>query len=843
MSALFGKKDYKAVFKKLVSKDDFDAVLSYAIKTGDALYDKGETSRALEVYLDLLEVCKGKKVTYDLFYEKIYEKITPLLFELEENEKGIHYAILLTEEKLKHNEEKEAVEIISALKGNFPENMDVAKEAIKVYTHIGELEKAFDIVDKLIKTKGSKIELIEIAGELLFNLKRYDDAESYFRVIERMDPDNEIAKKRLSEIEKLKEESEVSNPEETVQAVENKVELKEKVSVEEAKRTEIPQQEKMEASEKKAYMGELKEKSKEEVPTAEVKRIEIPQYKKVTMPKEPVEEEVIEAKKSPETSHKEVEISKKEEYTFVNDPEYIKALEYANSGSEEEAKKLLFSVAEKYKKINPIEAEYIYNKILFMEPDNIEAIREISHLKENKEEAIFYLKTALKYVKGEERIDILKELTNLLPDDVELKKILFNDFIKLGKKEEAVSMFFEIMKAEPNASSIALSLLPLIKEDVKYLTKVSTFFRYEGISNNVAFQYFYATGKILFNMGEKDAGIEWLMMAHKIDKLSLDDYIEIGNYIAHIPNAKEKEAIAKSLYGYVDNIRDSFKAKQVIQLLMELSPNNEQYIVKELDLLKKEGNVKELAKELLKFVEKNPAQYAGTIYELTEKVMDQLGTEDLLKIAHFLKEANNSQLAIKIYKEILEREPDNKEALLNTFVAQLENGQANDIVSFFDKFAPSHIFAPALEDKIREYRERRSENPLDYNTHYIIGFLYFVEERYEEAIASFQFVVRSKHYIPLMSLFIGMSFDKIGLPDFAAKHYEIGLSSKDIPKEVKVRLLYRLALYKKEKGQIAECRDLLEKALQIDPQFKPAQDILLSIPGEGKVIPIKGEKE
>ena len=804
MSALFGKKDYKAVFEKLLSKDEFDAALSYAVKTGDTLYDKGEIRKALEVYLDLLEVCKGRKIIDDSFYEKIYEKITPLFFELEEFEKGIHYALLLIDEKLKHNEEKDAIEILNDLKSNFPENMDIAKEAIKVYTQIGELEKAFDIVDQLIKTQGSRIELIEIAGELLFDLKRYDDAESYFRVLERMDPDNEMAKKRLSEIEELK----ASKPEE-------------KVPEAAVKRIEMPQQEKirkMPTVEKEESKVEIKSKPEEKVPEAAVKRIEMPQQEKIR-------------------------VSKKEEYTFVNDPEYITALKYANNDNEEEAKRLLFNVAEKYKKINPVEAEYIYNKILFMEPSNIEAIREISHLNESsKEEAIFYLKRALKYTNGEKRLDILKELTTLLPDDIKLKKTIYNNLINLGKKEEAVSMFFKIEEAEPNTSNIALSLLPLIKEDVQYLTKVSTFFKNKGINDDVAFRYFYTTGKILFNMGEKDRGIEWLMMAHKINKLPLDDYIEIGNYISHIPGASEKDAIASSLYGYVDSIKDTFKAKQVVKLLMELSPHNEQYISKELNLLEKEGNVKELAEALLKFVEKSPVRYADTVYKLTEKAMDQLGTEDLLKIAHFLKEAGDSQSSIKIYKTILEREPDNKEALLSTFVAYLENGQTDNIVSFFNKFAPSHIFASSLGNKIKEYREKRAENPSDYNIHYILGFLYFAEERYEEAIASFQFVVRSKHYIPLMSLFIGMSFDKIGLSDFAAKHYEIGLSSKDVSKEIKVRLLYQLALYKKEKKQITECRDLLEQAVQIDPQFKPAKEALLSIPGEGKVIPIKGEK-
>ncbi len=785
MSALFGRKDYKAVFKKLVSKEKFDAVLSYAVKMGDALYDKGDISKALKVYLDLLEVCRDKKAIDNSFYETTYEKITPLFFELGKFEKGIHYALLLTDEKIKHDEGKEAMEIITTLKNKFPENMDIAKKAIKVYTHIGELEKAFDIVDSFIKTKGSRPELIEIAGELLFNLKRYDDAESYFRVLKRMDSSNETARKRLADIEKLKE-------------------------IKEDKHEAEPH---------------VINESKEEVPTAHQ------------------EENKVETKHVKTSQPEKIKAPKREEYNFVNDPEYMAALKCASNDNEEEARKLLLHVAERYEKINRIEAEYIYNKILFMEPDNTEVIKKVSRLNENnKEEVIFYLKTALKYVKGEERLNLLQELTNLMPDDIKLKMALYNNFIKLGKKEEAVSMFFEIEELDPNASSIALSLLPLIKEDVQYLIKVSTLLKDKDISDTVAFQYFYATGKILFNMEEKHKGIKWLMLAHNINKLPLDDYIEIGNYISHIPGAPEKDTIAKSLYGYIDSIKDISKAKQVLYLLMKLSPNNEQYIVKEFTLLEQEGNIKELAELLVKFVERNPVHYTDTVYELTEKVMDQLNTKDLLKIAHFLKEANDLQASIKVYKAALEREPDNKEALLNTFVAHLESGQADNIVTFFDKFTPSHIFAPSLENKIKECRKKRSENPSNYNIHYILGFLYFAIERYEEAIASFQFVVRSKHYIPLMSLFIGMSFDKIGLSDFAAKHYEIGLSSKNVSDEIKVHLMYQLALFKKSKGEIAESRDLLEQVVQIDPQFKRAKKILISTLGEGKVIPIKGKK-
>ena len=476
----------------------------------------------------------------------------------------------------------------------------------------------------------------------------------------------------------------------------------------------------------------------------------------------------------------------------------------------------------------------------------MEVIKKLSRLNEdndNKEGAIFYLRIADKYAKGEEKLNILRKLTSLLPSNMKLKKKLYDNFITLGKKEDAVFTFFDIAENETNLSDILTPLLPLIKKDIQNLTKVSKYLKGKSINDTVAYQYFYTLGKTLFEMGKKPEGMKWLITSHRINKLPLNDYLQLGNYVADMPGAPEKELIAKSLYGYMDTVKDASKIKQIVHLLLKLKPGNKQYIMKELHLLDQEGNRKELARALLEFVGLGPVNYADFVYGITKKVVDQFDTKQLIKIAQFLEGADHPSESVAIYKLVLEREPDSKEALLNMFVVHLENEEADNIVSFFDRFEPSHLFSSSLESVIGGYEEKRSKDALDYNTHYILGFLYFAVERYEEAIAAFQFVTRSKHYVPLMSLFLGMSFDKIGLLDFAMKHYEKGLSYKDISDGVKANLLYRMALLKRTQGAITECRGLLKEALIVNPNFESAKNILSSLPEKGKVIRIEGGED
>ncbi len=821
MSVLFGKRNYKATLQKFIAQEHFDEVLKEAVKEGDYFYEKNDPQSALQVYLGLLKMCENVKALPSLFHGKIYEKIIPLFFELDDTKNGIQYTFLLVDEKLKHNEKSAAVDLISILQNRFPGKMEVVLKAVNVHMAAGQLENAFNIVNKLIETKGAKPALIELAGELLFVMKKFEDAEIYFNVLLKLKPNDEVALKRLSEILEFKETEAVP--------IEKEKKVERKLSKESAVKTGIlPAQPLVNTSDKKPLLT-----PSEKEPNFKKTVISDDKQKKIPVSKEP---SIVKAQ---------VSGSGTTELTFVNDPEYIKGLECMNRGDEEEAKILFVNAAEKYAKVNFIEAEHIYNKVLLIDPGNVEIIRRLSHLSEEsgkKEDTVFYLRVAYKYAKGEEKLDILYKITKLLPQDKNLKKDFYGMLVNLGKKEDAVSMFLKIADTEPNVSSLSVLLFPLIKEDVEYLRTVSKYLRNRSLSDRTTFQYFYTLGKILCNMNEEIEGIRWLISAHRIGKLSPDDYLELAKYIVDIPDAVEKNIVAKALYGCMDNIVDLSKKDQIVELLLKLDPKNKLFLLKKIYLLERKGNIKELVKTFLEFIDLNPGGNVDFVCDEAKKLGEKLTVKELIKIAQFFEIADRSDKAIEMYELILKREPDSKEAALNMFIVHLENEEADNIVDFFDKFKPSHLFSPSLEKVIKKYEEKRAKDSLNYNVHYVLGFLCFIVERYEEAIAAFQFVRRSsEHYIPLMCLFLGMSFEKISLFDFAAKQYEKGLSSKNATDNVKAHLLYRSALIKKFNGSNDECKNLLKDALEIAPGFKLAQEALSSVPEGGSVIQMEGE--
>jgi len=273
----------------------------------------------------------------------------------------------------------------------------------------------------------------------------------------------------------------------------------------------------------------------------------------------------------------------------------------------------------------------------------------------------------------------------------------------------------------------------------------------------------------------------------------------------------------------MDDIVDLSKKEQIIELLLKLDPSNKLFLLKRIYILERKGDTKKLVKTFLEFIDLSPVGNVDFVCDEAKKLGEKLTVKELIKIAQFFEIADRSDKAVEMYELILKREPGSKEAALNMFIVHLENEEADSIVDFFDKFEPSHLFSQSLEKVIKKYEEKRAKDSLNYNVHYVLGFLCFIVERYEEAIAAFQFVVRSGHYIPLMCL-----------------QYEKGLSLKEVTDSVKAHLLYRSALRKKFDGSIDECKNLLKEALKIVPDFKLAQEALSSAPDDGSVMQVEG---
>jgi tetratricopeptide (TPR) repeat protein len=188
------------------------------------------------------------------------------------------------------------------------------------------------------------------------------------------------------------------------------------------------------------------------------------------------------------------------------------------------------------------------------------------------------------------------------------------------------------------------------------------------------------------------------------------------------------------------------------------------------------------------------------------------------------------------------KDPNNKIALIKFFITSVEGESLKEIFRFFDQFPPSHVYTSLVDPFIEKYKARQGKEPFNFHIHFALGFFYFLTERYEEAIASFQFVVRSHQFEAFMHYFLGICFEKILLQDFAATQYNMAVNMESSLPEVKLNALYRLGILYKEHGKISNYRSTLSEIVTINPGFKDAKLLLDSLPPEDKLIDLNKEE-
>jgi tetratricopeptide (TPR) repeat protein len=826
MSALFGKKNYGEIFERLVRSGSIDLALREAIKNGDTLYELGNIDEAIFNYSTLLGIFKKNNVPKHEVYERIYEKLAPLYLESGNSKKGIETTLALIDKKIILKKAGEAVKLLKALESNFFNDSALMLKITEVYVNLGFFSEAFEIVDKLIKKDSTNVDLLKMGGELLYKLGRFEESYTYFSAIIMLAPEDEFAKSRLDVLksQQVKEETE-----ETVKSMETP--LKEVTSTSEnvsvLKKLEIP----VEAH------GEETRKLTEETPTSAEKK-EMPgagEPGKSEETKKTVRPVLSETSKGA-TGIKEI---------LHADPEYLEALESIKNGDERKGVELLKKAASRFENINSEISEYIYDKVLIFDPEDTEVKLKLAGIyKEKKEieDCIFYLRSALKSSKRVEKLQVLKELISLLPEDMGIKTEIFSSLIELKEFDDAFEIFFKL--SDKNAiETFALKVLPYLKENVQSLGRVARFLRGKGISNMLSHQYFYLFGKALFNMGENVEGIRWLISAHRIAKLPLDDYVMIAQYIKTLPLEGEKDIVGDAILGYTESIEDLDKKARLLRLVLELKPEKVSYLVSYLDMLIKTENIgKETNNVLLRLVKMKPVNYADFVYNVTLKLVDSLNAEELNSIATFFDVLDKKDEATKIYSIIMNKDPGNKNVLIKFFIMHIEGESLNEIMRFFDQFLPSHSYLSLVEPFINKYKGRQSKEPFDYHVHFVLGFLYFLTERYEEAVASFQFVVRSHQFEAFMHYFLGICFEKILLEDFAMTQYKMAIKTEGNLAEVKLSALYRLSVLYRALGKINEYRDTLSEIVSINPDFKDTRILFESLPPEEKIIDLNKEE-
>jgi tetratricopeptide (TPR) repeat protein len=370
MSALFGKTDHKKVLRAYIEKGEYEKALKFAVKIGDKFYDEEEMEKAIDTYLLLLELMEGKDVSNHSLYEKLYEKLIPLLFENGQEEEALKYSLLLVNEKVALKKDKEAFDILSALESQFPNSPEIVLKKVELYLSNGDSQSALNSLNNAIASIGPKPKFIELAGEILLNLHKYQDAYDYFNALLAVDPDNEIAKQRISELESALELSKTSlvkihkeNGE-----IGNVPQVKESVNPGNAEENNTRRV--------RNVLSELKKETAALSHPVANKNVNAKETtSKINIEK--TQEVIPKGKQQKKESKKDFSENEKTSVAVINnnqddlvdkqkpllkivkDPMYVSALQTFLK-DEASGYNALLSVAEKYETINPIDAEYIY---------------------------------------------------------------------------------------------------------------------------------------------------------------------------------------------------------------------------------------------------------------------------------------------------------------------------------------------------------------------------------------------------------------------------------------------------------------------------------------------------
>ena len=814
MSALFFKKDYFKRIESLVDAGKFESALNLAIKMGDSLYDKGDLKDALNLYEKLLDLFKRSNFSDSKVFEKLYEKLIPLLFEEGKIEQAVEKSLALIDIKIALGKNEEAKEILYALKNEFKDNEKVFLKDVDINLREGKTEDALETLKYMISHISPDPKYMEITVEILLKLGRKEEAVDYLNTLISIDPGNAFAEAKLKEI---KRESASINQDKAFTPEKNKM-------------IEPEEEQKLKKQEKEAVSKEKSTKVSFNRKTTSVKKNSVLNNEQNTL------------------KEKTLNIEKN---TFMYD-EFFNKKEYKDAilkalNNPEESFNLLLNLAEDYKNRKKfLEAEYYLLKAFLIKPESkvvVEKLANIYEQTERKEDKVFVLKAAVKYAKGNEKINYLVKISELVPDNYTVKAEIVREACAIGEKEVALKYFNQIKSTDKNLLNELFELLfPLVSKDLNILKNLALKMKTLNMKTKTTFKYYLTVGKLLFNMGDKPEGLKWLMRANEIDKLPLEDYVQIAEYIKDIPLDTEKDIVASALNGYADVITSDEEKERILKLILSLKPNNTLYIKKYAEFLKSKGKYKEVAYLVKKLIAKSDVNSLDLIGSSLSKIAEYLDDDALIKLADLFVIDGNTVKAGEIYEILQKRNPDNKKYVVKNFILQIENENIESIVKFFENVSPNHNFADFVEQEISKFEKKRTLSPFDYHVHFVLGFLYYLTERYEEAIASFQFVLRSHRFEVLMYLFLGMSFEKIGLPDFAIKRYQSALNMNIENEFIKRVIFERIVSILVRQGRFDEARRFGEEAINSGLADESIVRLVESIPNEDKIIHMKEMK-
>ena len=838
MSALFGKKDFRRDLQSLIQKGDIKGACEYAMRNASDYEELGNIDNAILVLKTLLGLLEENKINKPECIEISLEKLVSLYIEVDEVDEVIENSLKLAKLKIDFGKFGEAVQLMKMVDFRYKLNTSQLKELINIYISAGHIPNALRLIERVLEREKDK-NLMKLAGDILFNAGDFEKALEYSKALTVLDPENEYAKKKVEEIERilnvLNRSGEKVKPQIPIEG--NIVESK-KVEMEEVHAP--PVKESIKPLENLTREVKAKENAVPEKPLEEKPKIEEEKPPVTTELPEVKVEEV--SKEHPQTSEEKVEQPKPVRLNLEDIPEYVEALSYIEKGDIKEGVKKLETLALDFEGKDINTAIEIYEKILLIDPTYLSVAKKISKvLLDNgrKQEAIFYLRSAANSIDPLARLEALLSLKDLVPEDENVKKRIFNTYIELGRLEDAI----ETLKWFPieSLNAILEEMFNYVKDNKALISRVSKFINSKEIAESVKFKYFYRTYELCVKAGDNIESIKWLIKAHSIRKLSLEDYLKGAELLNGLKLPEEAEIIAQSIYEYIELQNDPLKAYELSEKILSLGVNKPLYYAKHLELALRAQKTDVALKMAERLVEHNAIQYAELVYDSIKEHIKSLDKDTLTKFINYFEIAGLTNFAYELNLELLKLDPFNSQALTKTFLYAVEKGDEREILAFLEKFPPSSSYAGVVEPIIERYSAMKTKNPFDPTYHFIIGFLYYFIERYEEAVAYFQFVLRSNRKKALMRLMLSMCFEKTLLLDFALKQLELGLNEEGVP-EVKKEILYRYAIMKKNIGDVVSARKALTELLKMG-EYKDARVLLETLPSEGKIIDIRGEEK
>ncbi len=836
MSTIFGRRDFRQDVEDLIKKGDVKGACKYVLDlstSNEKMSHYFEASNILKTFIDLVSELKLKDVEC---LEEVYERLISAYIELNNINAIIDYSLKLANLKVQLGKINEAVQLLKIIDSKYRLSSNQLRKFVDIFVSIEHFPNALKFIKRILESE-KDLELMKLASQISFNLGNYEEALDYLNTILVFDKENEYAKSKVAEVNKILEALKAPKKEELKET--EKIEPK-KETIQQIEQTLEPTKIKTEP------VKEQVEQKTEVISIKEEKPITEPKEEKPTTPKpqtielEKTKEEKPKIEQEVKLEHETKEETKKV-FNLSEIPEYKEAISLIEKGNKQDAISTLESLALNYEDKDTNTAVEIYEKILLIDNSNIAVAKKLAKIlqKENRsDEAVFYLRCVTDSQNKNAKLEALIYLSELLKDDANIKMQIFETYLDLGLLNEAYGDLKNIPGQFLN--SALDKFFNHISNNKELLTKTSKFIKSKPIDDGIKFKYFYRAYKLCFEKGDEIESIKWLIQAHLIKKLQLEDYLTAYESLKNLKLPEENEIVAAQIYSYIEFENDLNKAFELSSKAVELDGNKSIYLAKHLELALKTNNKKVALDMASKIRDVKAYQFGDLVYQTIKDEISTFTTEELLKFGSFFDDCNLNDFSNSVYLEVLRRDPTNVVALSKTFISAVEKEDEVLILSFLDKFPPNQAHSEIIIPIIEKYKNLQLKEPFKYSYHFIIGFLYFFIGRYEEAIAFFQFVVRSHYHEPFMRLMLSICFEKTYLNDFAVKQLEFVINEKaETP--VRQEILYRYALLKKNLGDVVSAKRALKTLLEIS-EYKDASILLQSLPDEEKIIDIRSEE-